>query len=46
MKKAKIGDIIEWTILIDLCSGLRGNTYQSEVVVIHNGCYGVYAEYG
>ena len=46
MKKAKIGDIIEWTIPIDSCSILSGCNYKSEVIAINNKCHGVYTTYG
>ena len=46
MKKAKIGDMIEWTMPIDSCSILSGKTYQGTVLMLDKYCYGVHTIYG
>ena len=45
-KKAKIGDIIEYTCPIDSDNIFSGRTFRVEVMVVNKHCYGVYAEYG
>ena len=46
MKKAKVGDTIEYTCPIDSGSVFSGRTFRVEVMVVNKHCYGVYAEYG